>query len=246
MGLIYDGVLYNGEQDILECRLYDLSSTVDKFIIIEGDKTFTGKPKERAPRERFAQWADQIIWVDYETPTASIAWQVEAATRNHLFTAALQVGVQLDDVITICDTDEIWSPWMARKFREGIHGVVMRHLAMSVHWELPFELTCVGGPFGHMGDQADNIRRNRETYPKLYGGWHVSWMGGPEWCANKIRQFSHQELNTGDVDAKMRRCFTEGLFVRDERYNEVEITEDWPRWIVDNKHPESWVWRRSV
>jgi hypothetical protein len=26
--------------------------------------------------------------------------------------------------------------------------------------------------------------------------------------------------------------------------NEVEITSDWPKWIRDGHHPESWVWRR--
>lgn len=246
MGLIYDGVIYNGEQDILECRLYELADVVHKFIIIEGDKTFTGKPKERAPRDRFAQWADQIIWVDYETPTAPNAWTVETATRDHIFTVAKSLDITADDVITVCDTDEIWSPWMARKFQEGVYSVYMRHLAMSVHWELPLELTCIGGPMRLMGDSADRMRRARDSYPHLYGGWHVSWMGGPEWCANKIRQFSHQELNQGDVDAKMRRCFTEGLFVHDERYNEVDITDDWPRWIKEGKHPQSWVWKRSA
>ena len=39
---VFDGVLYNGEADVLECRLWELAETVDAMVIIEGDKTFTG------------------------------------------------------------------------------------------------------------------------------------------------------------------------------------------------------------
>ena len=45
MGLkVFDGVLYNGEVDVLECRLVELAEAVDLFVIVEGDKTFTGRP----------------------------------------------------------------------------------------------------------------------------------------------------------------------------------------------------------
>jgi beta-1,4-mannosyl-glycoprotein beta-1,4-N-acetylglucosaminyltransferase len=57
---VFDGVLYNGEADVLECRLTELDQVVDKFVIVEGDKSFTGRAKERGSRERFARWAEKI------------------------------------------------------------------------------------------------------------------------------------------------------------------------------------------
>ena len=246
MGLkVFDGVLYNGETDVLELRLTELAEVVDKFVIIEGDKTFTGRAKERAARDRFMPWADKIVWVDYETPQAGNAWDVEAATRNELFTQFERLGVQDGDVVTVCDADEIWSPSMVDSFAVGWHSVFMRHLVFSVFWEGPLELTCVGGPWGLREAAADVVRReHRNWLPRLVGGWHVAWMGGPMWCANKIRQFSHQEYNVNDVDAKLLKCFEDGVFIDGLVLNEVEVTSDWPKWIVDGKHPESWRWRK--
>jgi beta-1,4-mannosyl-glycoprotein beta-1,4-N-acetylglucosaminyltransferase len=242
---VFDGVLYNGEADVLECRLTELADVVDMFVIVEGDKSFTGRPRERGSRERFDAWSDKIRWVDVETPVFSNPWDVETVTRNKLFDEFEALGACSDDVVTVCDVDEIWAPSMVDGFASGWHGVLMRHLVFSVYWEGPLELTCVGGPWESRSGAADVIRRTqRHSLPLLIGGWHVAWMGGPAWCANKIRQFSHQEYNRDDVDLKMVQCFQDGVFIDGLRLNEVEITSDWPKWIRDGHHPESWVWRR--
>lgn len=245
MGLIYDGVLYNGEADVLECRLTELAGTVHKFVIVEGDKSFTGKPRVRANRDRFLPWSEQIVWVDYETPVDASPWKVETATRNRLFDEFAKLGVQDCDVVTVCDADEIWVPSMADSFSATWCAVLMRHLIFSVHWEGPMELTCVAGPWGQRDGTADHMRRGlRQRLPQVAGGWHVGWMGGPAWCAEKIRQFSHQEFNVDDVDAKMIRCFQDGVFIEGSRLEEREIGGDWPAWIRAGKHPQSWRWRR--
>lgn len=240
---VFDLVLYNSEDDVLECRLWELADVVDVMVVLEGDRTFTGKPKMKAPRTRFKQWDHLIHWVDYVTPMRDTAWAVEAETRNELLVVADSLGCKPDDVVTVCDVDEIWSPGMEVQFAQGPHSVLMRHLAMSVHWEYPMELTCVGGPRRSV-ETAQGFRSNRNGFLMLVGGWHVAWMGGPEWCANKIRSFSHQELNTGDVDSWMRICHEKGHFVRGEPANEVEVTDDWPRWIREDRHPETWRARR--
>jgi hypothetical protein len=241
---VFDLVLYNSEVDVLECRLWELADAVDVMVVLEGDRTFTGKPKVKASRDRFKRWGDLIRWVDYSTPFNQDAWAVEAATRNYLLEVADGLGCGPDDVVTVCDVDEIWSPSMVADFAVQRCAVMMRHLAMSVHWELPFELTCVGGPRGLVGESAQGFRANRQSHHRLYGGWHVAWMGGEEWCANKIRSFSHQELNKGDVEEAMADCYREGMFVHGERYNEVDITDDWPLWIRAGHAPDSWYRRR--
>jgi beta-1,4-mannosyl-glycoprotein beta-1,4-N-acetylglucosaminyltransferase len=242
---VFDGVLYNGEADVLECRLLELADTVDKFVIVEGDKTFTGKSRVRGDRTRFESWAEKIHWVDFVTPTASNAWHVEAATRNQLFVEFARLGVSDVDVVTVCDADEIWSPSSVEQFGVGWHGMLMRHLVFSVFWEAPLELTAVAGPWGLRQADADVIRRqHRYSLPNIVSGWHVAWMGGPAWCAEKIRQFSHQEYNVGDLDARMAACFRDGVFIDGLRLSEVEVAADWPRWIREGRHPESWRWRR--
>ena len=43
---IYDCFIFHNEIDLLELRLNILNDVVDKFIIIEGDTTFSGIKKE--------------------------------------------------------------------------------------------------------------------------------------------------------------------------------------------------------
>ena len=43
---IFDCFIFNHEVELLEIRLNILNDYVDKFIITEGDMTFSGLPKE--------------------------------------------------------------------------------------------------------------------------------------------------------------------------------------------------------
>lgn len=243
---VFDGVLYNGEADVLECRLWELAETVDAMVIVEGDKTFTGKPRQRADRERFSRWADLIHWVNFETPTDPNPWIVEKATRDQLLIEFDRLGCQGDDVITVCDADEIWHPKLVNDFAVGWHSVFMRNLAFSVHWERPTELTMVAGTRNTLNDSLDWVRRfNRQNLPVVFGGFHLGWMGGVDWCVNKLTEFSHQELNVGDTRTMIESCFAEGKFVDGKVMNEVELDSDWPWWIRNNLHPESWRCRRQ-
>ena len=54
---VYDAFLFNGEFRLLEVRLYELAPVVDKFIIIEFDHSFRGRPKNLT-FEDFAQGPD--------------------------------------------------------------------------------------------------------------------------------------------------------------------------------------------
>ena len=61
---IFDCFIFNHEIELLEMRMNILNDYVDKFVITEGDITFSGKPKESHfsnNRERFAKWEDKII-----------------------------------------------------------------------------------------------------------------------------------------------------------------------------------------
>ena len=60
---IIDSILFFNELDLLELRLEELYDHVDMFLIVESDKTFTGKPKPlfyKNNSKRFSKWSDKI------------------------------------------------------------------------------------------------------------------------------------------------------------------------------------------
>ena len=68
-GKVYDCFYFFNELDILEIRMEMLSPHVDKFVIFEANRTFSGNPKDSyflANRERFEKFESQIIhyWLD--------------------------------------------------------------------------------------------------------------------------------------------------------------------------------------
>jgi len=81
-GRIYDCFYFFNELDTLEIRLEILNEHVDKFVIFESNRTFSGSPKESnflANKERFDRFSGKIIhyWLedsplDRDTVTAKI------------------------------------------------------------------------------------------------------------------------------------------------------------------------------
>jgi len=81
-GNIYDCFYFFNELDTLEIRLEILNEHVDKFVIFESNRTFSGSPKESyflANKERFERFSGKIIhyWLedsplDRDTVTAKI------------------------------------------------------------------------------------------------------------------------------------------------------------------------------
>jgi hypothetical protein len=107
-----------------------------------------------------------------------------------------QFKPQAEDIVTVADCDEIWNPADIDTLKEGWHGYMMKRLVMSAYWRLTDEHTMVAGPYGQRGLVVRNTcARIVNGYQISDSGWHVSWMGGPEWAANKMRSFSHQELH---------------------------------------------------
>ncbi len=88
--MIWDAFLFNGELDLLECRLTEMDSLGCKFIIAEADITFQGAPKPlhfMENQERFAPWLDRIIYLIATLPGTDETydpWMREYEQRNQL------------------------------------------------------------------------------------------------------------------------------------------------------------------
>lgn len=118
--MIYDCFIFYNELDILRVRLNEMAGLVDKFVIVESDKTFQGKPKPlhfAENRHLFSEFESKIIYKFCEMPDAmdihaagpntSEAWRREHYQRDFLKTGLCEA--REDDLVIISDVDEIIS-----------------------------------------------------------------------------------------------------------------------------------------
>ena len=133
--MIYDCFIVYNELDLCEIRFNVLKDVVDKFVVVEGTLTHTGKPKPlyfNENKERFAAFKDKIIHVivdDFPEPPAGYterdaSWMREDWQRNAIKRPLKEVA-QSDDLILLSDVDEIPAPESVRLCAEKCKGVVV-------------------------------------------------------------------------------------------------------------------------
>ncbi len=77
---VYDCFIFNHELELLEIRLNILDKYVDKFILTEGDTTFSGNPKESIylqNKDKFSKWEDKIVHNYINVPEVESPWDRE-------------------------------------------------------------------------------------------------------------------------------------------------------------------------
>lgn len=209
---IYDCFLYNGEDKMLNFRLHELNSYVDKFFIVEGAFTFKGDPKPlKFDINNFNQFADKIVYKPCHTAPVSNAWSNETNQRNYLKECFRGVEVTNQDVVLLSDVDEIPDLTFLKQIKsEGFYGI-----KTSFHNFYYYNIQCrkkgkwPGTVFANVElfqQQAkfnfDLLRNARHSFPLVgshgdynSGGWHFSYFGDVNYIINKIQSFSHQEYN---------------------------------------------------
>src|SRR5438045_3302668 len=107
--MIYDCFLFYNELDLLDIRLHELDSIVDKFVLVEGTVTHTNDPKRLYYKEnkiRFKKYHKKIIHIIVDdSPDVNLPWiierfQLEAVMRG------LKKG-KAQDIILYGAIDEI-------------------------------------------------------------------------------------------------------------------------------------------
>ena len=124
--MIYDCFPFFNELDLLEIRLNTLAPVVDRFVLVEANKTHTGKPKEfifEKNKSRFAPFLHKIIHIKVEDfpeldPTDvdrfGNNWLLENFQRDAILRGLTHCSP--DDIIIISDADEIASPDTVRQY----------------------------------------------------------------------------------------------------------------------------------
>ncbi|HET8869725.1 MAG TPA: hypothetical protein VFM48_04715 [Aquabacterium sp.] len=223
-GKIIDGFTFYNEADMLELRLRYLYPYVDEFVIVEADRKFSGEPKplllaDLMASPRFAWAADKVTIRSLRIDTSGLDlstrpetfdpkadfWKIEAQQRN----AIRPDSMGPNDILLMGDLDEIpavdflkairSSAWL--RFKMNLLPVACDQLFFYYNYK-SLRSEIWQGTIA-MGARAAAVHSNqewRDRRKKLsrwrHGGWHFSYFMSAEQIADKIRSFSHQELNT--------------------------------------------------
>lgn len=229
MAEIWDCFFFNDELDLLEARLHELGESVDRFVIVEGDRTYRGVPKPLLfdqNRDRFAPWLGKISHVVARLePEGSYAWNRENQQRS-ILGSYLRAEAGPDDLLLIGDVDEIPDRdsfgYLRRRSGPPIR-LLMSHAVYYANWLLP--RPWADGSLVFRRDQFDEpmVRLQLGDNHKEWAGYrehqlaeagvHMSFMGGAEGVRRKVAAYSHQEFNTDRFRGAphLERCITYGV-----------------------------------
>lgn len=264
--MIWIATMFLDDWDILQCQMEALTGIEAMVLAVESPWTHRGDPKplhlQNNPR-RWAQWKQEHKLVPVTARDLPMGesdhWGREHAQRNAAWHVLASLAADENPVL-ICDGDEIPSrelleflpSWAAGPGSAAL-AIPMRTCLFAVDWEVtvPLPPTCVAATMGYLrkraaaGQYLAQVRDGRESYPRFQGsgGWHLSWLGGPERQREKLLHSTcHVELldnEEGVLIASGERWRTSqdggGLPVRP-----IDVDESWPPFIYERRCPENW------
>lgn len=245
--MITDAFMFFNELELLEIRLHELSSVVDRFLLVEARETFSFQPKPLhyyENRARFRRFWDRIDHQVIERfPVRTSPWDAERTQREW----PLQVlgppdQGDPDDLFIFSDMDEIpraaaITPDIARDAPVvleqpqyylflnclNVDDPPLRKALVTRRRHLPPSLTAL---------------RNQELPWVPNGGWHFSYLGGLGRIQTKMAAYSHQELNIADYTShkNFERAVRAGRlhYASKYRIRQVPLDNSFPQHVLDN------------
>ena len=218
--MIYDCFIFFDELDLLEIRLNELNSVVDKFVLVEATKSFQKKPKPlyfKNNKARFQKFEDKIIHIIVdEYPNFFSRFRIpkpmdyENSQRNKVVIGLKDA--KPDDVIIYSDLDEIPRAEKIMQYKNAPGIKVFQQQLYSYFFDCimtysngesnKYEAGSIkywNGPV--MLNYSDftsfkEIRKLRNCSSEECvlienGGWHFTYFGGYKNIIKKIKSFSH-------------------------------------------------------
>lgn len=199
---VWDYFIFNDELELLNIRLNTMNDYVDRFVLVEANRTFTGQEKPfvfEENKNKFASFLDKIEHVKVnDMPVEGKAWDREKHQRNSMKKAV----PDSESICFVSDVDEIISAyclryWWSFKVVPEPFSLTMAHYKWYLNrrdiYDWYYAKACSGQQFmlrsphqiRHSGLHENRIIRN--------SGWHMNYLGGKEAVMRKTSVFSHSE-----------------------------------------------------
>lgn len=253
--MIIDGFIFFNELDLLEIRLNELNSVVDFFVLVESTKTFSNQEKPlyfEENKKRFSNFSHKIkhVIVD-DMPDGDNPWLRERHQRKMVIDRGFE-GFDKNAVGMISDADEIPSA--------DVVSNAIPTLCKTVQPILVYHFFCYfyanralhkDGKFASWGGtriapvyswQGKTGREEMSNH--LFGGWHMTYLGGLENIKKKLNSYSHyKDLDHLYItDEIIQKSIEEGFTVRENIQGfktfsgSIDLPEQYyPRYLRENK-----------
>lgn len=253
---VIDTFTYNGEMKILQLHLGVLDKYVDKFVIVEANKTFTGadKPLYFFQQQRFFKpwwhkidyyvvdnWDDPELWdMANKSPNTVGAshWKREFYIKESIQKALIRNKVKDNDLVLVGDVDEIVDPEAFYESPEPFKAKLRVYAYyLNNQSDEPFWGTLVANYEHLKGKCLNHIRSDTKLYSKSdYLGWHFTSMGGLEEVRRKLNDsYTPETYNTYEVQQLLPDRIREGKDYLGRNFKFQIDETDWPQYLKNNK-----------
>lgn len=244
--MIIDCITYNGEKELFEIRYNILKDYVDEFIVIEFDKTFSGKSKEKL----FDQHWDKVTYhyikgEQYKKYRKLAESSSNTKGASHWVTEFVQkesikdclTHLKDDDVIFISDCDEVWEPeimlkWCHAPFKVKlkIYSYYLNNRSSEEFWGL------LVSPYHAIKNSCLNHLRTTAWKTAFEGGWHFTSMGGYENVKRKLLDsYTEESYATPEVMNNLEENIEERKDFLGRNFTYALDESQLPQYIKDNR-----------
>lgn len=226
MTKILDTFLFTHEFDLLELRLRLLWPVVDKFLMMEGDHSFTNQTKPmrfNEQKERFEWAAEKLMHVQHigKFMDGGGDLYVEHQHRQCLYDYAKLMDFAPKDILMMSDVDEIPSRDVVAQFRKCPDFPQPFLLHQEFYY---YNIKCHRGSkwrgtmamhFGHdLGDvgEARQHRAKMKSTDKNCG-WHLAHFYDSDSIKEKLSYSSHRGYNNPKYYDKghLKKCVEQNI-----------------------------------
>jgi len=256
---IIDCITFFDNNLMFNLRYNILYEFVDYFVVCESKFDHQGNKKEINFKQDKIYNQNKIKYfvMNEKFPTNTNAWQNQAIQREFLL-KSLNFAKE-EDYIFFSDPDEIPRPEILKNFNlKKKYGIFMQKcfnykLNLYNKYESPWEGTRVckkknleSIDFMRQKIISKNLKYNflridKEKSIELFNdaGWHFNNIMTPKEISIKLKTFAHTEFredkfsNPETIQQKIDQKID--LFGRDQHYTAIDLNEDFPIYILENK-----------
>lgn len=252
--MTYDCLSFYNELDMLDFRLHHVYPHVEKIVIVEGDRKYTGQAYESNFKKNYNRykWASsKIIHTIVPLKEHPVdRWENEAIQRDGFLQ---DLRLKDDDIVFLSCVDEI----IKTELYDLISAPVEASLILDNYYYY-FNGKDIGSKSKHpmpivFNGWRESLHRLWEERHSMMvlddAGWHFSYLGGIDQIKEKLSAYSHIENDTDEVKDNLVKNIAEGndIFGRsDHKFEYVPIDDTFPQELVNNQDKyKNLIWHSS-